>query len=80
MKTCLNHLNEKNFTILIIVAMISMPFLEFIGSLNKQRFFYQEEILSLLGFLYFFILFTYCLYMCLTKQDFKKQFVLSDFF
>ena len=57
MKIYKNHLIEIFFTILIIIAMISIPLLEFIGTLNKQTFFYQEEILSLLGFLYFFISF-----------------------
>ena len=41
--------NEKIFTILIILSIISLPLVEFIGLPFKRRFFYQEELLSGIG-------------------------------
>ena len=50
MKNLLSKLNmEKIITILIIVAMILLPVVEFICSLNAKHFYYQEEIVVLLG-------------------------------
>ena len=80
MKTYSDYKNEKIFTILVILAMISMPILELLGTLCKKTFFYQEESLSIIGFLYFFILFMFYLYIYLMKKNIKKHFVLSDFF
>ena len=80
MKNKSSCLIEKRFTILIIISIISMPLLEFIGSFSRKKFFYQEEILSIIGFIYFFILTMYFLYLFFIKKILYRKIVLSDFF
>lgn len=80
MKSYLNYLNEKIFTILVILAMISMPLLEFIGVLLNKKFFYQEEVLSIIGLTFSFILISYIIFLLYKKCFSRKTFVLSDFF
>ena len=60
MKNLLLKLNmEKIITILIVAAMILLPVVEFICSLNAKHFYFQEEIVVLLGELSFLFLLLY---------------------
>ena len=75
-----DHLIEKIFTILILISMVSLPLLEFTGNIFNKQFFYQEETLSFIGFLYCFILFMYFLNCFFIRKQFNKRIVLSDIF
>lgn len=72
------YLGNNFFTILISIAMLSLPLLEFIGNIYNKQFFYQEQTLSFIGFLYTLILLIFFLYNIFHKSKATKKFVLSD--
>lgn len=78
MKTYLDYINEKTFTFLIIFTMFAIPSFELIGNLFGMKYFFQEQIISILGLINAYIILFHFI-----KKIFKKQkfnFVLSDFF
>ena len=82
MKLIRNKLNkiltEDFFTILIIISIFLLPFVELLGLRYKRKFFYQEEVLSVLGIIiFFFILF---FFMNNIKKKNHLTFKISDLF
>ena len=69
---------ETFFTILIITFMALMPLLELIGTFSGRLFFYQEEILSIFGFILSCLIITLTIINIFINK--KLKLTLSDLF